>query len=73
MILVPAAAERNTRTVAEGWLDSGFRIQDSGAGIQNSEFRSSISGIIRLPGFRDLCAMLFPSRSSRTGATMVTK
>jgi hypothetical protein len=34
MILVPAAVERNTRTAAEGWLDSGFRIQEPEFRIQ---------------------------------------
>jgi hypothetical protein len=40
MILAPAAAERNTRTAAEEWLDSGGRIQESEFRIQNSEFGS---------------------------------
>jgi hypothetical protein len=50
MILAPAAAERNTRTAAEEWLDSGGRIQES-------EFR------IREPGAKsqELQNLIVPS------------
>jgi hypothetical protein len=36
MILAPAAAERNTRTVAEEWLNSGFRSYRS-SGVTESK------------------------------------
>jgi hypothetical protein len=37
MILAPAAAERNTRTAAEEWRESGARIQEPGFRIQEPE------------------------------------
>jgi hypothetical protein len=45
MILAPAAAERNTRTAAEEWLDSGGRIQESEFRIREPGAKSQEPGV----------------------------
>ena len=45
MILAPAAAERNTRTAAEEWRESGGRIQEAGFRIQEPGVQEFGSGV----------------------------